>query len=252
MKLVDKEEPIPPLKMLPDELAVIIYTSGTTGVPKGVELSHNNVISNLKDLQVRWEDNLQEKTSLAYLPWAHVFGQTCELHCLIGTGSALGIVEKRELILESIGMIKPSILCSVPVLFNRVFDGVHKKMNSESPLKQKLFHAALKISREKNQLLEEGKSIGAWLNFKHKIVDKIVLSKIRDRLGGNLKLIISGGAAASLPVLQFFEDIGIPICEGYGLTETSPVITAGANNWKTRRLGCVGILLPVISTLHDI
>ena len=246
MKLVDKEEPIPPLKMSPDELAVIIYTSGTTGVPKGVELSHNNVISNLKDLQVRWEDNLQEKTSLAYLPWAHVFGQTCELHCLIGTGSALGIVEKRELILESIGMIKPSILCSVPVLFNRVFDGVHKKMNSESPLKQKLFHAALKISREKNQLLEEGKSIGAWLNFKHKIVDKIVLSKIRDRLGGNLKLIISGGAAASLPVLQFFEDIGIPVCEGYGLTETSPVITSNLIGWKNRRLGTAGVALPSI------
>ena len=244
MKLVENEAPVPALKISPDELAVIIYTSGTTGVPKGVELSHFNVVSNLKDLQSNWKENLFEKKSLAYLPWAHVFGQTCELHCLIGTGSALGIVEKRELILDSLTMIKPSILCSVPVLFNRVYDGVLKKMSTESPLKQKLFHAALKISRQRNQLLEEGKSVSAWLNFKHKIVDKVVFSKIRDRLGGNIQLIISGGAATSLPVLHFFEDIGIPICEGYGLTETSPVITSNLAGWGNRRLGTAGIALP--------
>ena len=244
MKLVENEPPLPPLQMSPDELAVIIYTSGTTGVPKGVELSHNNVVSNLKDLQHQWQDNLLEKKSLAYLPWAHVFGQTCELHCLVGTGSALGIVEKREQILECLAMIKPSLLCSVPVLFNRVYDGVLKKISTESPLKQKLFHAALKISRERNQLLENHKPVGAWLNFKHKIVDKIVLSKIRDRLGGNIKMIMSGGAATSLPVLHFFEDIGIPIFEGYGLTESSPVITSNLFGWENRRLGTTGIALP--------
>ena len=246
MKLVENETPVPALKLSPEELAVIIYTSGTTGVPKGVELSHSNVISNLKDLQSNWKETLFEKKSLAYLPWAHVFGQTCELHCLLGTGSSLGIVEKRELILDSLAMIKPSILCSVPVLFNRVYDGVLKKMSTESSLKQKLFHAALKISRQRNQLLEDGQSVSAWLNFKHKIVDKIVLSKIRDRLGGNIQLIISGGAATSLPVLQFFEDIGIPICEGYGLTETSPVITSNLAGWGNRRLGTAGIALPSV------
>ena len=100
------------------------------------------------------------------------------------------------------------------------------------------------VAREKNELLEYGKPVGKWLDFKHSIADKVVLSKIRERLGGRLRFMSAGGAATSVPVLQFFEDIGLPICEGYGLTETSPVISTGAPNWHTRRLGCVGVPLP--------
>lgn len=100
------------------------------------------------------------------------------------------------------------------------------------------------ISREYNDLLEHGKPVGAFLKFKHSLADKIVFKGIRERLGGNLRFMAAGGAAVNKKVLYFFEDIGIPICEGYGLTETSPVITAGANNWVTRRLGCVGVPLP--------
>jgi long-chain acyl-CoA synthetase len=119
-----------------------------------------------------------------------------------------------------------------------------KRMSQESALKRKIFDAALKISRQRNELLEFGKPVGAWLTFKHRLVDKIVFSKIRERMGGQLTYMSSGGAAASLKVLHFFEDIGIPICEGYGLTETSPVITASKpDSWKNRRLGTCGVPL---------
>jgi long-chain acyl-CoA synthetase len=132
---------------------------------------------------------------------------------------------------------------SVPILFNKIYDGVMKKVNEGSPVAKTLFHKALAISRERNHMLEFGEKPSAWLNFKHSIADKVVLSKIRDRLGGRLRTFAAGGAATSLTVLQFFEDIGIHICEGYGLTETSPVIACGANDWETRRLGCVGVPL---------
>jgi len=104
MTLVEKEAPIPIAKMPPTDLSTIIYTSGTTGTPKGVELTHDNIISQLKSLKTLWGDGLQNHISLAFLPWAHVFGQTAELHSLLATGSALGIVSNRELILESLAV----------------------------------------------------------------------------------------------------------------------------------------------------
>jgi len=243
MKLAEKMDPVPVAKLSPGEISTIIYTSGTTGNPKGVELSHENVVANLRGLDYLWQKELEQNVSLAFLPWAHVFGQTAELHSLLAIGSALGIVSKREEILEAIPLIRPTIIMSVPVLFNKVYDGVMKVMNEGPPLKKKLFMASLGVARERNHMLEFGETPSAWLDFKFNLADKIVLSKVRERLGGRMKFFAAGGAATSVTVLQFFEDIGIPVCEGYGLTETSPVITSGANDWQTRRLGCVGVPL---------
>ena len=243
MDLVKNETPIPTTLTSEDHIAVIIYTSGTTGNPKGVELSHKNICSNLRGLKALWKDRLLSQTSLAFLPWAHVFGQTTELHSFIATGSAMGIVPTRELILECIPLIKPSMICSVPVLFNRVYDGIKKKVAEGSPLTKMLFETALRTARERNKRLEFGMSVPIFLELRHRIFDKIVFSKIRERLGGNLSFFASGGAATSVTVLEFFEDIGIPVCEGYGLTETSPVITASCPGWESRRLGTCGIPL---------
>jgi len=243
MRLVASEPPVPVCEVRPDELCTIIYTSGTTGTPKGVELSHDNVCANLRGLKALWKDELNNHISLAFLPWAHVFGQTAELHSLLATGSALAIVSNREQILESLAIVRPTIILSVPVLFNRVYDGVQKKIKEGSVVARSVFNTALAISRRRNECLEFGQPVSAMLNLKWRLADKIVFSKIRERLGGRLRFMASGGAATSLPVVQFFEDIGIPICEGYGLTETAPVITAGANNWHSRRLGCSGVIL---------
>ena len=244
MNQVEDEAPVPMANIEPQDLSVIIYTSGTTGNPKGVELTHDNVVANCEGLHAIYGSELEEHTSLAFLPWAHVFGQTAELHSLLASGSALGIVGNREQILESIPLIRPTIIMSVPILFNKVYDGVQKAIGEGSGLKQALFKKAMAVARERNELLEFGKPIGKWLDFKHSLADRVVLSKIRERLGGRLRFMSAGGAATSVPVLQFFEDIGLPICEGYGLTETSPVISTGAPNWHTRRLGCVGVPLP--------
>ena len=118
-----------------------------------------------------------------------------------------------------------------------------KKIQESSKLKQSIFNLAMKTARQVNHKKEHNLPINAIENFQYKIFDKIVFKGIREKLGGNLRFMAAGGAAVNIKVLQFFEDIGIPICEGYGLTETSPVITSGANNWTTRRLGCVGVPL---------
>ena len=120
MKLVEKEPPAPICNVRPDELCTIIYTSGTTGTPKGVELSHHNIASNLRGLKHNYKEQLDHHISLAYLPWAHVFGQTAELHSLMATGSAMAIVSNREQILDSLAIVRPTLICSVPVLFNKV------------------------------------------------------------------------------------------------------------------------------------
>ena len=135
------------------------------------------------------------------------------------------------------------MILSVPALFNKVYDNVMKTVSEGGALKQAIFRAAMKCSREVNRNKEIDAPVNPFLKFKHSVFEKLVFKKIRDKLGGNLRFMTAGGAAVNLKVLQFFEDIGIPICEGYGLTETSPVITSSANNWNTRRLGCVGVPL---------
>eukprot|EP00602_Paraphysomonas_sp_CaronLab_P006947 CAMPEP_0185024962 /NCGR_PEP_ID=MMETSP1103-20130426/8109_1 /TAXON_ID=36769 /ORGANISM="Paraphysomonas bandaiensis, Strain Caron Lab Isolate" /LENGTH=588 /DNA_ID=CAMNT_0027558063 /DNA_START=257 /DNA_END=2023 /DNA_ORIENTATION=+ len=227
-----------------DDLTCIIYTSGTTGNPKGVNLSHHNIVSNLYGLKHLQAHNLEKQNvSLCFLPWSHVYGLTCELHAFVAQGSTLALCPNREELLEAFAIVKPNMLMSVPALFNKIYDGVHTKVAAAPPIRQKLFHGAMAIARERNHNLEFHKPVSAWLDFKHKLADKLVLSKIRQVLGGNLEFIASGGAATNVKVIQFFEDIGVPILEGYGLTETSPVITASAESWDKRRLGCVGVPL---------
>lgn len=244
MRTVENEEPIAAIPLKPDDVATIIYTSGTTGNPKGVELSQNNIVSNLLALKSIWKNELnKDNVALAFLPWAHVFGQTAELHSAILNGAALGIVPNREQILESFQLIKPTVLVSVPALFNRIYDAVNSKILQASPLKQKLFHVAKAAKRAYNDDLEFGRQPGILTTLGAKLADKVVFSKIRETFGGRLRWSAAGGAATSIEVAQFFEDIGVPICEGYGLTETSPVITSCSNTWEHRRLGCSGVAL---------
>lgn len=130
------------------------------------------------------------------------------------------------------------------IFFLQVYDGVMKKITEASPAKKRIFFRAMKNARLRNECLERGKTPPFFVNLQHKMFDKIVFSKIRDRLGGRISYMAGGGAATSVPVLQFFEDIGVPICEGYGLTETSPTISSSTPDWENRRLGCVGVVIP--------
>jgi len=244
MSEVANEIDVPIHRPKPSDVTTLIYTSGTTGKPKGVELTHANMVANIKDKKPIFDHEVDSAVTLAFLPWAHVFGQSCELYTLMATGSAIGIVTDRERILESFDLIRPTSMCAVPMLCNRIYDAVMAKVAVEPPRRQKIFHGALALSRRRNELLERGLEPDWLLNLQYKIADKLVFSKIRARFGGRLHYMAIGGAAASLPVTHFFEDIGIAIGEGYGLTETSPVVTCSSSLWQYRRLGTCGVVVP--------
>ena len=189
------------------------------------------------------------KTSLAFLPWAHVYGQTCELFLLFSTGSAMAIVPHRDLIVDCIGIVKPEILISVPTLFNKIYDGVMKKVSQGSAVSKFLFNRALKISRKKNHLEEFQKPVPFFLQFQFRFYDSLVFKKLRERLGGRLISMTAGGASTNPIIEAFFQDIGIPILGGYGLTETSPVVSGSSLTWESRRIGTCGVPLQDVSLL---
>lgn len=226
-----------------NDIATIIYTSGTTGNPKGVELTHGNIVNNIKCIQNSFSDfnkiSNEKDRSISFLPWAHCYGQTCELHGMISSGASMYLSEGVDKLVEEINIVKPTLLFSVPTLFNRIYDVIHKNI-SENKVKKILFEDAIKTSRN----VRNNNKVSKLNELKHKIYDKILFSKIRGKLGGNLKHSFVGGAATPFEVIEFFENINIPIIEGYGLTETSPIITLGTLDYPTRKLGSVGKALP--------
>ena len=245
---VDKSSIIAPSE---DDLANLIYTSGTTGKPKGVELIHSNTVSNIHGVR-RLVDNINDlirptDRTLAFLPWAHSFGQTCELWNGIAHGGSSGICRGVPFILEDLQLVKPTVLFSVPALHKKVYDGVNNLIESSSPLRKSLMKNALALGRKKVIEANGGESMGVVDRLKYKVLDKIVLSKIRDRFGGNLRHGFVGGAAMPMEVIDFLDDVGITICEGYGLTETSPVITM--NSPYERKTGTVGKPLPGVNVV---
>jgi long-chain acyl-CoA synthetase len=227
-----------------EDLADLIYTSGTTGKPKGVELTHNNIVSNVKAgvrTMVENPHNFihESDRTLAFLPWAHSYGQTCELWGCMSQGAAIGIGRGVPLILEDLQHVKPTILFSVPTLYKRIYDGVHNMMESSSPIRKGLMKRALDMGRRKADAAAGLRApLGPLERLQHKILDRIILDKIRARFGGRLKHAFVAGAACPAEVLDFMDDLGIAVCEGYGLTETSPIIAI--NTPENRRNGFVG------------
>ena len=224
----------------PDGIAGFIYTSGTTGMPKGVLLTHRNLAYNVSAIHEVFPLSPEDR-SLSFLPWAHSFGQVVELHGLFSMGASMGIAESVPKIVENLAEIQPTLLISVPRIFNRIYDGLHKKLAQESPIKQKLFAAALANADQRRALAGRGET-SAWVEFKHGVFDKLVFSKVRARFGGRLKYAFSGGAAISKAVAEFIDNLGITVYEGYGLTETSPIATA--NYPGNRKIGSVGKPIP--------
>ena len=232
---------VPPTK---EDLANLIYTSGTTGKPKGVELTHLNFTSNVKGASRSMVDNPRDLVretdkSLAFLPWAHSYGQTCELWMGISMGGGMGICRGVPKILEDLQLVKPNVLFAVPTLYKKIYDGVHNLIESSSPIRKALMKSALEIGQAKDDHNKGVRGpLGPIEQLRYSILNKIVLSKIRDRFGGNLRHGYVAGAACPPEVLKFMDSIGIPICEGYGLTETSPIICI--NVPQQRMVGSVG------------
>lgn len=224
-------KPVPSRKPQYSEVAVLIYTSGTTGEPKGVLLSHGNLAENVK-AGLAWFPNLTEKSRcISMLPWAHSFGITADLHAFILQGASIGIMGSVETLIDDLPKIQPTFMITVPRIFNRVYNGVWAKMREEGGLKLKLFEAALEAAKSKR---ETGKA-----SLKYKILDKIVLAKIRARFGGRLENAVTGSAPMNVDIAKFFIDVGIPTYDAYGLSETSPAITINSP-LMGNRLGSVG------------
>jgi long-chain acyl-CoA synthetase len=232
----------------PGAIADFIYTSGTTGEPKGVRLTHRNLAYNVSAMHVLLPMEPDDR-SLCFLPWAHSFGQTVELHGLLSMGGSLGLAESVDKIIANLAEVKPTLFISVPRVFNRIYDGLHARMNEEGGLKKKLFEKALETAAERKRLAAQGKS-SAWLDFKFKILDGLVFSKVRERFGGRLKYAFSGGAAISKEVAEFIDNLGITVYEGYGLSETSPIATA--NYPGARKIGSVGKPIPGVEIEIDV
>ncbi len=232
----------------PDAIADFIYTSGTTGNPKGVKLTHRNLAYNVSAIHAVFPLEPDDR-SLCFLPWAHSFGQTVELHGLLSMGASIGLAEAVDKIVANLGEVRPTVFASVPRVFNRIYDGLHARMNEEGGLKKKLFDAAIETAEKRKALAAQGQH-SAWLDFKLKLLDDLVFSKIRERFGGRLKYAFSGGAAISKEVAEFIDDLGITVYEGYGLSETSPIATMNCPG--ARKIGSVGKPIPGVRIEIDV
>ncbi len=225
-----------------DDVATIIYTSGTTGEPKGVVLTHKNICSNAKGAHEAY--NIGETdTFLSFLPLCHIFERTTGYYAAFAGGCIIAYAESIEKIATNMVEIKPTLMTAVPRLFERMYSRIMKNVESQPEKKQKIFNWAVETGRQYAQAERPGQA-GAplGLKIKKKLADKLALSKLKAITGGNLRFIVSGGAALARDLGEFFEAVGIKILEGYGLTESSPVLACNReNNFK---FGTVGPVYP--------
>jgi len=239
-----KANPVAPTQTNDRDVATIIYTSGTTGNPKGVCLTHHNLAANVSALlevaPVREGDR-----SLAFLPWAHVFGGTVELNCLLGVGGQIAICDNTDKLLSYLPEVKPTMLFAVPRIWNRIYDGVQKQVAGKPKPIQVIFRTALRAkSKERN-----GESLGMRERAALAIAQKVIFSKIVEKFGGELRFAFSGAAALSREVAEFIDNLGIKVYEGYGMTESSGGTTGNVPG--ATRLGSVGKPFPGVEVRID-
>jgi long-chain acyl-CoA synthetase len=219
----------------PEDLANISYTSGTTADPKGIMLSHLNYTANVIQSNTLMEITSEWKT-LAFLPWDHAFAHTACLYCFIYNGASVASLEPGKTPMETlknipknIKEIQPTILMSVPAIAKNFRKGIETAIRQKGKMAQKLFEHALKTAYLYNGIgWDKGKGYRAFYKPVVILYDKILFSKIRENFGGKLRFFIGGGALLDIELQRFFYAIGIPMCQGYGLSEASPVISSNA------------------------
>ena len=208
-----------------NDVMTIIYTSGTTGEPKGVLLTHKNLLSNIEGVTEIIPLSENDKF-LSFLPLSHVFERMGGNFLPYAIVATVAFAESIEKVADNMGEVHPTVMTSVPRLYEKMHTKINVAVEAGSPVKRKLFRWAFKVGDEFQKASKSG-NVGAGLKFKHGLAAKLVFSKIETRLGGKLRFFISGGAPLSKEIGEFFSYAGITIIEGYGLTETSPVICAG-------------------------
>jgi len=223
-------------QVLPGQLASIIYTSGTTGEPKGVMLTHANFCSNVVDSNDGVEFRPGEDISLSFLPLAHVYGRMLD-YVEIFNGITIAYVEAVEMVAQALLELHPTILAAVPRVFEKIYVKVMEQGSKNTGLKRKIFDWAMEVAKLSWAWRSGEGSANPAVRLQWLIADKLVYSKIRQGTGGKLRIVFSGGAPLSKDLAEFFWAVGIPIFQGYGLTETSPVLTT---NYPKNRVGSAG------------
>lgn len=218
------------------DIATIIYTSGTTGEPKGVMLTHTNIISNVFDAGEKYEFS-EDDVSLSVLPLCHIFERT-GMYLYILNGMAVHYAQSIEKIPENLQEVRPTIFIGVPRIFEKVYARARLKAARSNRVRENIFDWAIAVATEFALHIDSGKPVPRGLSIKHALADRLVYQKLRDFFGGRLRACITGGAALSDDIYLIFTGAGITIFQGYGLTETSPVISS--NNPASGRLGTVG------------
>jgi long-chain acyl-CoA synthetase len=223
-----------------DNLATIIYTSGTTGEPKGVMLSHSNLSSNCIDSASNHQ-LLPSDVALEFLPLAHVYERTAA-YSYICNGVAIAYLERIEDVPQALLEVHPTLAAAVPRFFEKIYANILEKGRRESGIKRNIFDWSLRIAEQSVPWRAYGKSASPGLKLRWRVADALVYSKIREGLGGGTQRFSAGGAPLAPELAEFFWSVGVTIHQGYGLTETSPVVTA--NTPAANKIGTVGRPIP--------
>jgi long-chain acyl-CoA synthetase len=233
-----RKTPVPVAPIANDDLAFLIYTSGTTGDPKGVELTHYNLGATASSIIEVAPLTVDNERTVAFLPWAHVFGGCVEVSAIMGYGGSLAICDSTERLLDYLGEVKPTALFAVPRIWNRIYENVNKQIDARPPIVQKLLRLGLaartKVSKNKPVSFVERAAL--------LLTEKLLVEKVKQRFGGRVRIAISGAAALAPEVASFIDALGIVVLEGYGLTETTAAGTGSKPH--ERREGSVGKALP--------
>jgi long-chain acyl-CoA synthetase len=225
-------------RIKPGTLATIIYTSGTTGDPKGVMLSHNNIVSNVLDSMPAFTFAENGERALSFLPLNHIFERMIT-YIYVRGGLSIWYAESMDTIGDNLREVKPMVFSTVPRLLEKVYERIMGKALELKGIKRALFFWALELGKQYDNV----KTGSLWYRLQLAIANKLIFSKWREALGGNVKAIVTGSAACQERLIRIFSAAGITIMEGYGLTETSPVISVNRFESEGRRIGSIGPLI---------
>jgi long-chain acyl-CoA synthetase len=224
----------------PDDLATVIYTSGTTGEPKGVMLTHGNLIANLRDLGTVF-DLSQDDVALSFLPLCHGF-ERMVAYVYLSNGVSMTFAESLDTVARDLKRVRPTVMSGVPRVYEKLHARVEAAVAERGGVNVKLFRWASNVADRRGTALARGRGMSPWLSLQSRIAERLVFQRIRDGVGGRLRFAVSGSAPLSEELGRWFQGVGLPILEGYGLTETSPVLTV--TPLSAIRFGRVGPPLP--------
>ena len=224
-----------------DDLSALIYTSGTTGEPKGVRMTHRTLCTNARAVHARI-DVRESDVHLSFLPLSHAFERTCGYTTVLAAGARIVYAESVDAIAKNLPEVRPTLMVSVPRLFEKIYTAIQAAVEAGGPVKRGVFAWAVDTGKAVAERRREGRPVGPVLRAQHALAHRLVFSALHEKLGGRVRIAVSGGAALPRHIGEFFEAAGVPLVEGYGLSETSPILAA--NPPDAPRFGTVGWVFP--------